>query len=245
MLSIITVTYNNLNGLKTTYKSIRKLLQNEVAVKWIVIDGASEDGTLSFLRMLSTNLDSNCFLYFSESDKGLYDAMNKGLDLVDGDYIIFINAGDLIHESLLKDLQDYNSFDILLGASERFSSDKKYIKYVRPLKKLNSRMICEHQAFVVRSAIAKKIRYDLRYSLSADYDFLCRCIKSTDSIYSSKRIYCSFEYGGVSKKKRMEALLEDFLIRIRVFNMPYKNAFYLYLKHLSWEVVKKIMGLIR
>jgi putative colanic acid biosynthesis glycosyltransferase len=86
--SIITVCRNNLNGLQRTCESIEA--QSFSDFEWIVIDGASTDGTVEFM----TNKVQDNISFFSEPDEGLYDAMNKGIDKASGDYLIFMNSGD-------------------------------------------------------------------------------------------------------------------------------------------------------
>src|SRR6188508_2910860 len=89
-LSIITVVYNNLAGLKHTYQSIQS--QTSTDFEWLVIDGGSSDGTKEWL----TNLAVSNMCFISEKDGGLYDAMNKGLNLAKGKFVWFMNSGDSI-----------------------------------------------------------------------------------------------------------------------------------------------------
>ena len=89
-LSIITVCYNCTSSIEKTVKSI--LAQKEDSVQYIVIDGASSDGTLDVLKQYSNKID----ILVSEPDEGIYDAMNKGIGLAEGKYLLFINAGDIL-----------------------------------------------------------------------------------------------------------------------------------------------------
>ena len=86
IFSIITVTRNNLPGLKRTHDSLKIQICHDF--EWVVVDGASTDGTPDYLRTTGA-------IWVSEPDSGLYDAMNKGLGNAVGDYIVFMNAGDL------------------------------------------------------------------------------------------------------------------------------------------------------
>ena len=98
LFSVISVTYNNLKGLQNTFKSLR--LQTFTDYEWIVVDGGSYDGTLDFLS------DKPCKL-ISEKDDGIYDAMNKGIGKANGDYLIFMNAGDVFADAdILEIVQD-------------------------------------------------------------------------------------------------------------------------------------------
>ena len=88
-LSIVTVTRNNLEGLKKTYDSIAN--QTTQAFEWVVIDGDSTDGTPEFVKSVSRQPD----IYIHEKDSGIYNAMNKGIKIARGDYLLFMNAGDI------------------------------------------------------------------------------------------------------------------------------------------------------
>ena len=91
LISVITVCYNSYEMLQRTIKSVR--MQTYSEIEYIVIDGASKDSTL---RLIKENEDI-INLWISEPDNGLYYAMNKGLDLANGDYVIYINAGDMFY----------------------------------------------------------------------------------------------------------------------------------------------------
>jgi hypothetical protein len=248
MLNVITVTYNNCLGLEKTYLSLKDYLSGG-SLTWTIIDGASTDSTIGFVNGLLNVSPGNIF-FISEADSGLYYAMNKGIDLSNANnYLLFINSGDLFGFSVLDDLMLMKDSDkkILIGSSIRFSNAKRYTKMPKPLSSINSRMICEHQAFVVHSSIAKHQMYDVRYTLSADYDFIIRCmlyVNSTD-IHISKKVYCSFEFGGISKKRRYEAIFEDLIIRHRLFDSSPLSNILLSFKHILWEKIKTFFGLIR
>lgn len=105
-LSIVTITYNNLSGLHKTFDSLSSWLSerdNNHWFEWIVIDGGSKDGSVEFLNRHNQLID--CWV--SEPDKGVYNAMNKGIKASKGDYLWFLNAGDCKVESLsAEDLQN-------------------------------------------------------------------------------------------------------------------------------------------
>ena len=111
-LSIITINLNNYEGLKKTISSIR--CQNWHNFEWIIIDGGSTDGSTELIESVSKDLTFWC----SESDKGIYNAMNKGVAMCSGKYVLFMNSGDSLHDSkVLEDIfqdQQYDA-DILIG----------------------------------------------------------------------------------------------------------------------------------
>ena len=248
-LSIITVAYNNYQGLIKTFSSIKENLLNE-DLTWIVIDGGSTDSSRSFLYQIRAKQLPFNFEFISEKDEGLYHAMNKGLDLcAPSGYVWFLNAGDLVSD------QFYDFFrkvtdkyePIIIGDSLRFDGIKNHKKSSKPINNIAKGMICEHQAFLIRASLAKKLKYDLRYSLSADYDFIARAIissSSKDCLYANV-VFCSFEFGGMSKVRRSEAILEDALIRFRLFKMDFISILFLSLIHYLWDNYKNLIGSLR
>jgi len=116
LLSIITVTKNDLPGLMATYESLVSQDCSLDCLEWIVIDAESSDGSVEFLKGLHPGFD---FTYISEGDSGIFDAMNKGVDKAMGQYLLFLNAGDLLfNESVLTNVLPYlhkNSLKIVAG----------------------------------------------------------------------------------------------------------------------------------
>ena len=108
-LSIITINYNNLEGLRKTTKSI--ISQTWGDFEWIIIDGGSSDGSNEYIINLNYNLNRNGWnpitYWCSELDKGIYNAMNKGIVKAKGKYLLFLNSGDCLHDKdVLKNIED-------------------------------------------------------------------------------------------------------------------------------------------
>lgn len=125
-LSIITVNYNNFDGLKKTAESI--LTQTWRDFEWIIIDGASTDGSREYIVDLNENLNKNGWnpisYWCSEPDKGIYNAMNKGIVKAKGDYLNFMNSGDGFYESdTLRKIYLY----IVKGNSDVYYGDANFI----------------------------------------------------------------------------------------------------------------------
>ena len=108
--SIITVVRNDLNGILNTYNSLKN--QSYANYEWVVIDGNSSDGTKEFLQ----NLDCKFINYISESDNGIYDAMNKGIIICKNMYILFLNAGDIFFD-----------FNVLNIVKNKLQENKVYV----------------------------------------------------------------------------------------------------------------------
>ena len=94
-ISVITINYNNCQGLIKTYDSLRIQLDLNTRVEWIVVDGNRTDGSVDFLNSISSEIDT----LIVESDKGIYDAMNKGLAAATGEYVWFLNSGDSFYNN--------------------------------------------------------------------------------------------------------------------------------------------------
>lgn len=97
LLSVITVAFRNYDGVVKTWRSLAHLAREKnIEFEWIVVDGGSADGTAEFLENLNGEYNLR---YVSERDNGLYDAMNKGIDMAQGKFAIFLNSGDIFHPS--------------------------------------------------------------------------------------------------------------------------------------------------
>ncbi len=173
LFSIITPVLNNKNGLLKTIESIKK--QSLPNYEHIVIDGGSTDGTLEIIKN-----EKNITEWISEKDKGIYDAINKGLKISRGKYINTINSGDYYysHDSLkiIKDYFEKNDVSFIFGAVLK---KKVFYKY-EPNKMLwTFNFYPAHSSgfFIKKKAHDEIGNYNLRYPCSSDYDFFWRLIK--------------------------------------------------------------------
>ena len=165
LFSIITITFNAAGTLPATLRSVER--QTFTDYEYLIVDGASTDGTVAIARH-SAAVSS----VTSEPDKGLYDAMNKGLRKARGGYLVFLNAGDAFHEpdtlQKIADSIEKNNPDIVYGETALVDSERRFISMRRlqaperlSVKSFRMGMLVCHQAFIVRREIAPE--YDLRY----------------------------------------------------------------------------------
>ena len=219
-ISIITVVYNGEAVLERTIQSIAR--QTYPSIEYIVVDGKSQDGTVSLIQKYSSVVTK----WISEPDTGLYDAMNKGLDLVNGDFVCFMNAGDLFYadDTLHKIFQNYSGEDVLYGAAikvdEAETTIQKWHKKLPSHLKLSDMkqgMVVCHQALVVRHSMAPK--YDLRYRISGDIDWTIRLLQLKPVVKNTGEIHCKFLAGGLSQQNSWKAWAERFLIFCRQFGV--------------------------
>jgi putative colanic acid biosynthesis glycosyltransferase len=244
--SIITISKNNLAGLRNTYQSIKE--QTYTNFEWIVVDGASNDGTE---KWLTTIKEMDC-LWSSEKDKGIFDAMNKGIDRAAGDYLIFMNAGDEFEafHTLKKVDEAIEHHEVrpyfVYGDSIDFTSDnrtflrkaKRHIHYIKT-------MFTQHQAMLFDNHFAKlmKIKYPLDYKYTADYAYISLFLKNIkDEQYILKLNFpvCRFLLGGTNEQYRFKALREDYLIRKNIIKMNGILAYTYYILHYIHTLAKRV-----
>lgn len=199
-ISIITINYNNLSGLKKTRDSI--IHQTYKDYEWIVIDGGSTDGAKEFLQEHSNEMSYWC----SEKDDGVYNAQNKGIALAKGDYVICMNSGDTFHdENVLKNVcsQDLTA-DVIYGDWMRVYPDGREEKKNAP-KEISPYFffydnIC-HQAMFVKTSVMQNSPFDETYKVYADWSKWQELLQKGCSFYNAQLVVCDFEAGvGLSEK---------------------------------------------
>lgn len=212
-LSIVTVCYNDEKNLTRTLDNLRRQPKDHVQI--IVIDGGSEDNSKNIIQA-NQDLISD---WVSEKDKGLYDAMNKGIQMCRGQYIVFLNAGDVFHDDhvLPYVFQNHQNADILYGDSIFVHQDGSYKSPRHKIipKSLNWKsykkgMVICHQALFVKSSIA--VLYNTTYKVCADLDWAIRSTKKAASTCNLGITVCDFQDDGISSRKRIQALIERWRI---------------------------------
>jgi glycosyltransferase involved in cell wall biosynthesis len=193
-ISIITVNLNNLNGLKKTAYSVPNL----DGIEWIVIDGISKDGSLEFLSGLERKPD----ILVSESDLGIYDAMNKGIHLAKGEYLIFMNAGDFFEENFFKNCKHEfeGSSDLVYGNT--LLSDGQLLKNPTNLDffYIFNKMI-NHQSLFIKRNLLLKYPFNLRYKIVADWVQVFSILKyENPNIKYLNQNVCIYDTTGLSSR---------------------------------------------
>lgn len=237
LISIITITYNAAPVIRPTLESLNA--QTFRDFEHLVIDGASKDDSVSIVSEMCP--DS---IIRSEPDRGLYDAMNKGLRAAKGKYLLFLNAGDALHSP--DTLQRYaeatglngskipnrmdnaksilSCADIIYGDTIVVDSDRNFVKprHLSVPERLtfrsfaNGMLVC-HQAFMVRRDLAPE--YDLQYRFSADYEWTLRCLKSANPYHNVNLHTVTIDYlsDGMTDKNHSASLKERFRIMCRYY----------------------------
>ena len=200
--SIIVVTYNNADGLRRTLKSIRQLDYEQKEV--IVMDGGSQDESQD---IMAANQDVISFSV-SEKDNGIYNAMNKGIGYAKGDFVVFMNAGDVFADSGVLSLVSQYDGDIILG-EDIYGGKRRKLKDTMTLYDLLSLGIC-HQAVYYRREVLQKYGFDESYKLIADLKSVVEpLVKDKVRISVVMDVLAKCECGGLSKQRWRETLTEN------------------------------------
>ena len=228
--SIITVVYNDAENIRRTIESV--LSQDFSHIQYIVIDGASTDGTLEIIRKFSDHL-----IFVSEPDKGIYDAMNKGLSKCSGDYVIFMNSGDTFTDkAVLSNVEKAicNSTvvpDLVYGNYRESRGEwKSPIIPARSHHKAWYGAFASHQSTFYRVSFLREkgYSYDLNYRIAADYKLNLQVISTSECVLKLDVCISDFDITGVSNQNRKLGRIEADIARKEVL-------------HLSWFKRKMIL----
>ena len=214
-LSVVTVVFNDVNHIEKTIISV--LSQTYEDIEYVVIDGNSTDGTKEIIERYTDKID----IFVSESDKGLYDAMNKGLRYATGDYVCFMNSGDLFYDekTVKKIFASANGDDVDIFYGDAVVVDENYrpkgLRRHRPPEKLTWKsfkdgMLVSHQAFIPKLSLTEP--YDLTYRYSADFDWCIKLMKKAKTIRNTGIVIVKSLDDGLTKQRMFASLKERFEI---------------------------------
>lgn len=202
-ISIVTVCYKDRNNLTQTLASVARLKALREGVELVVVDGGSEDGTTELIRSQGDLVD----IYRSEPDGGVFDAMNKGVRLSTGKWVIFINAGDAIAEPgrfAELDLTPYGGVGLLYGNThyEGVGVNKPF-----PEESLRYGMImaCHQSMLYNKEVLGEAIYYSDRFRLINEYDQVCRIVRGDYGTAYIDMPIAYFMGGGISSSVNWEA----------------------------------------
>lgn len=215
--SIITVTYNAGKVLEDTIQSV--ITQTYKNVEYIIVDGKSTDGTMDIVNRYREHIHT----IVSEPDKGLYDAMNKGINLATGDYLCFLNAGDELHEDdtlqlIVHSLNGEKELpDVIYGETAIVDEEGHFLRMRRlstpehlTWKSFQHGMLVCHQAFMPRRDLA--LKYNLKYRFSADFDWCIRIMKKSRVLHNTHLTIIDYLNEGMTTRNHKASLKERFHI---------------------------------
>ena len=212
-LSVITVVYNDVHHVERTMHSVFN--QTYPNIEYLIIDGGSSDGTLEILKQYESQIAK----FITEKDEGIYDAMNKGLALASGDYVLFMNSGDEMYapDTVEQIFASQADADIYYGETEIYSKNWQRLGQRRhkapekfTWKSFKYGMNICHQAIYIKRSLVQS--YDLKYHLSADIDWIIKAAKQAKHIVNTKQYVAKYLSGGMSKKRHFQSLKERFQI---------------------------------
>lgn len=240
-LSVITIVYNNVRDIERTVSSV--LNQTYPNIEYIVVDGDSTDGTLEILKKYESRLSK----LITEKDKGIYDAMNKGLAAATGDYVLFMNSGDELYapDTVEKVFAAADDADIYYGETEIY--DEQWQPLGRRRHRVPERFhwrsfrygmnVC-HQAIYIKRSLTEA--YDLQYQLSADIDWVIRAAKKSRKAVKVEGYVAKYLEGGMSKKRHRQSLMERFAIFSKHYGlMPNLFHHLVITVRLGWHYLSK------
>lgn len=174
-VTIVTVNFNHLPGLKKTVVSV--LNQTYLDLEYIIVDGGSTDGSAEYIKSLQTKKNVR-FYWISERDSGTYDAMNKGIAMASGDYLLFMNSGDcFVSKNVLSEVfnRDWTA-DLIVGRQYQIRKGIKHSSHRILKNEINESFLISntlpHQATFIRRDLLRRLGgYDLNYRIVADWVF--------------------------------------------------------------------------
>ncbi len=236
--TIVTCTYNAERVLQRTLDSVKK--QSYCNIEHIVMDGGSTDKTLAMVRAychkINRGENAHEIVVVSEPDHGLYDAMNKAIDRATGDYLVFLNAGDMFPSADTLEMvcgcvgEGEPLPAVLYGDTDIVNMDGRFVRHRRlaPPQRLTWRSFCWgmlvcHQSFYARTDIAKLVSYNLDYRYSADVDWCIRIMKEAAARHLSLRnvnaVITNYLDGGMSVQNHRASLKERFVVMRRHYGI--------------------------
>ena len=202
LITVITVCYNSERAIKRTIDSVINQTARE-KVEFIIIDGNSNDATLDIIKKIHIeNKGLGNFILKSEADAGVYDAMNKGATLATGEWILYLNSGDIFHDSkiiedFIQHLEDIDAM-VVYGDTIYKNGKKEFYHKSGQAKNLTYKKPFCHQSVFVRTEIQNKYKFNCKYRIQADYDMFLRIYLDGLKIERWNRIISIFAQDGIS-----------------------------------------------
>lgn len=237
-VSIVTVSYNSAKTIKDTIESV--LLQDYISIEYIIIDGGSNDSTMGIIQEYEDRIET----VISESDNGIYDAMNKGIQLATGDIVGILNSDDIFENSfvisdVIKHFKSNPTVSLVFGDVvfldpinteniTRFYSSENFRRW-----KLRFGWMPPHPAtFIKKSAYEKVGNYAINYKISADYELFVRMLMVHKlAYYQMNKVLVRMRAGGVSTSGfKSSLLLNSEIVKACKNNGVYTNLFLVLLK---------------
>lgn len=217
-VSIITVCYNEQENIKKTLESVLNQQSNQF--EYVVKDGESSDKTNEIIKQYEIKFINKgiSFKHIIGRDMGIYDAMNKAVQSCTGEYLLFLNAGDLLcHQmvinKVIKEIESVNA-DIFYGDALMEEEGRKML-FRADMSLISKRMPFSHQACFINRERFEEIKYDTNYKICADYDLILKLFENHNRFKNVDSIICTYNMNGISstkfvpKRKEHEKILKE------------------------------------
>lgn len=228
MISIVTITKNNILGLKKTIESVKNQLISADKIEHIIIDGMSVDGSRSYLETCEN------IRYISKADSGIYEAMNRGIDASNGSAILFLNAGDVLCQEInlneIIDKINYKENIYCFRSMLKYEGDE----YIAPSTYKNKFSLNDivHQSIICPKYILVENKFNEMLPISADSEWKIKVLKKYKAVYREE-ILSEFELGGVSSSASLRST-------IRYLRQP--STLLVKLRHVVKFLIRCIVG---
>ena len=240
-VSIITVVRNDANGIQKTINSVRD--QTYPNLEHVVIDGQSNDGTLEIINKNSAII----YKWISEPDNGLFDAMNKGLELVTGDWLIFMNSGHVFYNARtianVFNSELIKNHDIIYGDVAYQFKFGDIIKRASAVSTLWKGMSFAHQSTFIKTRLFKQFKYNVNYKFASDFDLFYNLYKSKYKFGYVNVVVSKRKSTGNTDSNIIKSTLERYRIVKREEHTVKINLYYILLvmKYMFRKLVPRLV----
>lgn len=223
-ISVITVVFNGVSSIEETVSNV--LDQSYENLEYIVIDGGSNDGTQDLIKKYQDKIS----LWISEPDRGIYDAMNKGIAKASGEYVIFMNCGDKFYDAdtvksfFIKNTNE----DVIYGDTILNTEGNMQFCKAKQIEMIKYGMPFCHQSVFVKLKLMKDRKFSLNYKLASDYDFFLSLY--CDNKFTFKKIDNLVSiYDNCGASMSLKTIEEKYIISKFYFSFSKSSAFHYYL----------------
>jgi glycosyltransferase involved in cell wall biosynthesis len=208
-ITVITVVLNDASAIEETLYSVSSQSYDEI--EYVIIDGGSVDGTVTIIKDYIKLNQNSGILFVSEKDDGIYDAMNKGVCLATGKYIIFMNCGDIFFDNKVieKFASEQHQADFVFGDTILKKKDDKEIVCKSKIDDILKKMPFVHQSCFVKAALQKRLKFNTLFKIAADYDFLLRSYKEGCTFEKIDRFISVHKIDGISNTSVFQVSIES------------------------------------
>lgn len=246
--TVVTVVFNAENVIKKTMESVLK--QSYAPYEYIIIDGKSSDRTLEFVNEFSQKFEEKNikFRVISEKDSGIYNAMNKGIGMAEGDFISFLNAGDWYEENALEIVNDFynqEDFELTYGGLNYINPNGTITKKFSRLDKfpISSRN-WNHPSMLLKREIYQKYGFDEHFRAYADFNLYLKLRKDGTKIRVMDKIIANFVADGVSTDTNMKKVMSRAREKYEAYRSNNYGIIY-WFESYGWELFKCLYFSIR